>query len=176
MMAVPFSIGLLMFVTTSATIVAGQVDGEDNLPRYWEIHAWLLSLGAALFVTTYLALWLKFLSRIKGIELPALATKISKMWYKMHVYFGAAGVILVIAGVILGYYMVDQAHGGQHLRLTHSYIGVLAGMIALAPLISGLIARAAKKRRTVLRWWHLAIGLAGIVLMLAGAFSGWALE
>jgi hypothetical protein len=175
-MAVACLIGLLMSSSGSASIVAGQDGGEDNLPRYWEIHAWLLSLGTALFVTAYLALWLKFLSRIKGIELPALATKISKMWYKMHLYFGAAGVTLVIAGVILGYYMVDQAHGGQHLRLTHSYIGALAGIIALAPLMSGLVARAAKKRRTVLRWWHLAIGLAGIVLMLAGAFSGWALE
>lgn len=79
MMAVPCSIGLLMSISASATIVAGQVAGEDYLPRYWEIHAWLLSLGAALFITTYLALWLKFLSRIKGIELPALVTKISKM-------------------------------------------------------------------------------------------------
>jgi len=169
-------ISWLVLSSASAAIVTGQDGGEGDLPRYWQIHAWMLSLGAALFITTYLALWLKFLSRIKGIELPALATKISKMWYKMHVYFGAAGVTLVIAGVILGYYMVDQAHGGQHLRLTHSYIGVLAGIVALAPLISGLIARAAKKRRTVLRWYHLAIGLAGIVLMLAGAFSGWALE
>jgi uncharacterized membrane protein len=176
MKAVTCSVGLLMFISASATIVAGQEGGEDNLPRYWEIHAWLLSLGTALFVTAYLALWLKFLSKIKGIELPALATKVSKMWYKMHVYLGAAGVALIIAGAILGYYMVDQAHGGQHLRLTHSYIGVLAGIIALAPLMSGLMARAAKKRSTAVRWWHLTIGLAGIMLMLAGAFSGWALE
>lgn len=175
-MAVTCSIGLLMISSASATIVAGQDGGEDNLPRYWEIHAWLLSLGTALFVTAYVALWLKFLSKIKGIELPALAIKVSKMWYKMHVYFGAAGVTLIIAGSILGYFMVDWAHGGQHLRLTHSYIGALAGIIALAPLMSGLAARAVKKGRYAVRWWHLAIGLAGIVLMLAGAFSGWALE
>ena len=103
MMVAACSIGWLVLSSASAAIVAGQNGGEGDLPRYWQIHAWMLSFGAALFITTHLALWLKFLSRIKGIELPALATKISKMWYKIHVYFGAAGVILVIAGVILGY-------------------------------------------------------------------------
>jgi Fe2+ transport system protein B len=169
--------GFLIYCSAFATIVAGQDGaGEDNLPRYWEIHAWLLTVGTALFVTSYLALWLKFLSRIKGIELPALATQISRMWYKMHVYFAAAGVILVLAGAIWGYLMVDWAHNGHHLRLAHSYIGVIAGFAALAPLITGLAARAAKRGRYAIRWWHLAIGLVAIGVMVAGTISGWSLE
>lgn len=169
--------GLFICCVTFATVVAGQDGpGEDNLPRYWEIHAWLLTIGAAFFVMSYLALWLKYLSRIKGIEIPALATKISRMWYKMHVYLGAVGVTLSVAGAIVGYFMVDWARDGHHLRLTHSYIGVIVGIIVLAPFVTGLAARAVKQGRYALRWWHVAIGLVGLILMLAGLFSGWALE
>jgi len=69
-LTVACSIGFLFSIPASATIVSGQVAGEDNLPRYWEIHAWLLSRGAALFVTTYLALWLKFLQESRGLSSP----------------------------------------------------------------------------------------------------------
>jgi hypothetical protein len=156
--------------------IAAAEDGEDNLPRYWEIHAWLLTIGTGLFVLSYVALWLKYLSRIKGVEIPALATRISRKWYDLHVYLGAAGVLIGLAGVALGYYMVDQAHNGQHLRISHSYIGVISGSVVLGPLVTGFAARALKRSSYALRWWHIAIGLAGTIIMLAGLFTGWATE
>jgi integral membrane sensor domain MASE1 len=150
--------------------------GEDNLPRYWEIHAFLMSAGTILFVGTYAALWLKYVSRIKGIQVPALAVRVSKMWYRMHVYLGIAGVSLLVAGTILGYFMVGWAHNGQHLRLPHSYIGVIAGIMALVPLALGFTDKWGKRHKHSIRWWHIALGVAGIVIMLLGLFSGWTLE
>jgi len=171
-----FAFFSVCYVASAAVAAAQDGPGEDNLPRYWEIHAWLLTVGTAFFVISYLALWLKYLSKVKGIELPALATSISRMWYRIHVYLGAAGVILALAGVIWGYLIVDWAHGGQHLRLSHSYIGVITGIIVLAPLATGLAARAIKRGGYTIRWWHIAIGFVGLALMIVGLASGWALE
>jgi hypothetical protein len=165
-------LGLLLLSTTN---VAAQ-EGEDDLPQYWELHAWLLTIGTALFVLSYLVLGLKLISRIKGVDLPALATSISRRWYQMHVYLGTAGVALALAGSIWGYLMVDWAYAGEHLRLSHSYIGVAVALVVSAPLVTGSAARILKKGRNAMRWWHLVIGLLGIVLMVTGTISGWALE
>jgi hypothetical protein len=158
------------------SVVAQDGPGEDNLPRYWEIHAFLMTAGTILFVGTYAALWLKYVSRIKGVPVPALAVKVSKKWYRIHIYFGIAGVTLLAAGTILGYFMVDWAHNGQHLRIPHSSIGVVAGIMALVPLALGFTDILGKQHKHVLRWWHIVLGLTGIAVMLAGLVSGWALE
>jgi len=150
--------------------------GEDNLPRYWEIHAFLLTLGTALIVASYAALWLKFLGRLEEFGFPAIATRISRLWYKWHMYIGAAGVGLTLAGVAWGYLMVDWAYGGAHLRVPHAYVGIATGIVVIAPLLTGLVTRALRKRRATLRWWHAAVGLVAIALMVAGLISGWAME
>jgi hypothetical protein len=173
---------LYMVVALCANLVLGsaaaQGDGTgdgDNFPHYWEIHAALLTVGTVLFVGSYVALWIKFLGKLEGYGLPAIATRISRLWYKWHMYLGAVGVGFIIAGVIWGYLMVGWAHGGTHLRVSHSYVGFLAGCIAIVPILSGLVSRRSRRGRTALRWWHVALGLMSIVVMLAAIFSGWAL-
>lgn len=174
------AIGLVVVV--SAELSLGSVvaqsapGGEDNLPRYWEIHAALLTVGTSFFIASYAALWLKMMGKLEGLGLPAIATRISRLWYKWHMYLGAVGIGLTLAGVIWGFLMVQWAYGGTHLRISHSYVGIATGAIALAPLVTGLIARSTRKGWTTSRWWHVAIGIAAIVVMLAGLFSGWALE
>jgi len=176
------TIAIALVVVVSAVLSLGAVvaqdapGGENNLPRYWEIHAALLTVGTVFFVASYIALWLKLLGKLEGLGLPAIATRISRLWYKWHMYLGAIGVGLILAGVIWGYLIVQWAYGGTHLRIPHSYVGIAAGMIALAPLITGLATRATRKGRIGLRWWHVAIGIASIVIMLVGLFSGWATE
>ena len=150
-------------------------DGEDDLPRYWEVHAALLSLATFLFVASYLALFLKWLSRLEPFGLPT--TKgLAKLWFKGHMWLGIAGVACALAGIAVGYYMVGQAYGGPHLRLTHSWVGLATLAVVLPPLASGLVWRRVKKGKPALKWWHLALGLVGIGIMLAGAITGWALE
>jgi hypothetical protein len=177
MKAVLWSVGVLVFLSRSASLVAAQDSiGEDNLPRYWEIHAFLMTAGTVLFISTYAALWLKYVSRIKGFQVPALAVKISRMWYRFHVYFGVAGVSLLMAGTVWGYIITEWAHHGQHLRLAHSYIGVVAGCISLIPLALGFTTKWGKRHNLSIRWWHVVLGVAAIVIMLVGLLSGWALE
>lgn len=170
-------VGFLAFSLLSSSPAAAQDGiGEDNLPQYWEIHALLMTAGTILFVGSYAALWLKYISRIKGFQMPALAVKVSKMWYRMHVIFAVAGVVLLAAGTLFGYVMVGWAHHGQHLRIPHSYVGVVAGCIALVPLALGFSDKWGKRHRHSIRWWHIALGLAGMIIMLVGLVSGWALE
>ncbi len=148
---------------------------EDNLPRYWAVHATLLSLATFFFVASYLALWLKWLKRLEPLGIPA-AKGLAKLWFKAHMWLGIAGVGFAVAGIAVGFYMVDQAYAGTHLRLTHSWVGLATLALVLPPLASGLVWRAAKKRRVAVRWWHLALGLMGVAVMLAGVITGWALE
>lgn len=157
-------------------VAQGPAGGEDNLPRYWEIHAALLTVGTALFVGSYGALWLKMLGRLEDLGLPAIAVRISRLWYKWHMYMGAIGALMTLAGVGWGYLMVQWAHGGTHLRTPHSYVGIAIGVIVIVPLLTGLLTRATGKRRAALRWWHAGIGIGSIVIMLVGLVSGWALE
>lgn len=155
--------------------LAAPAAAEDNLPRYWEVHATLLSLATFFFVASYLALFLKWLRRLEPLGLPA--TKgLAKLWFKGHVWLGVAGVAFAVAGIVVGFYMVDQAYAGTHLRLTHSWVGFATLALVLPPLISGMIWRAAKNGKLAIRWWHLALGLMGIIVMLAGVITGWALE
>jgi hypothetical protein len=176
------AIAIALVVIVSADLFLGAVaaqdapGGENNLPRYWEIHAALLTVGTAFLVASYIALWLKMLGKLEDFGFPAITTRISRLWYKWHMYLGIIGVGLTLAGVIWGYLMVQWAYGGAHLRIPHSYVGIATGVIALAPLVTGAVARATRKGRIALRWWHVAIGIASIVIMLVGLFSGWATD
>jgi hypothetical protein len=171
---------LVMTASASLTIglaaAQGETGGEDNLPRYWQIHAALLTTGTACIVASYVALWLKILGKLEGLRLPAITTRISRLWYRFHIYLGVLGVGLSVAGVILGYLMVQWAYGGPHLRIIHSYIGIATGAIISIPLITGFVSRVMKRGRTTIRWWHVVLGLVGIGMMVLGTYSGWALE
>lgn len=176
--AIAFALAVVMcslLVPASFATAQDGVGGEDDLPPGWGIHATLLTLATIFFVASYVALWLKILSKLEVGVLPAITTRISRLWYRLHVYLGALGVIFALAGVIWGYLIVQWAYGGPHLRVTHSYVGYLAGGIALAPLLTGLLANTIKKGRAAARWWHVALGLVGIIAMVVGALSGWAL-
>jgi len=163
-------------LSLGAVVGQGEPGGENDLPRYWAIHAALMTVGTVFFIASYVALWLKMLGKLEDLGLPAIATRISRLWYKWHMYLGVIGVGLTLAGVIWGYLIVQWAYGGPHLRIPHSYVGIATGVIALAPLVTGIVARATRKGRIALRWWHVAIGIASIVIMLVGLFSGWATE
>jgi hypothetical protein len=149
--------------------------GEGNLPRYWQIHAALLSIGTVLFVASYGALWLRWLSKLDATRIP-IVKRLSRLWYRAHIWLGVLGVAFALAGIVWGLVMVHWAYGGTHLRVPHAWVGVLTGIIVVAPVATGLLHREVKERKGAVRWWHLALGFFGIALMLAGAITGWALE
>jgi len=159
----------------SAAAAGGGGGGEGNLPRYWQVHAALLSIGTVLFVASYGALWLRWLSKLDGLGIP-LVKRLSRLWYRAHIWLGVLGVAFALAGVVWGLVMVQWAYGGTHLRLPHAWVGILTGVIVIAPVATGLLHRAVKEQKRAVRWWHLALGFFGMALMLAGAITGWALE
>jgi len=154
---------------------AAPVGGEGNLPRYWEVHAALLSIGTFFFVASYAALWLKWLSRLDRLGIP-LVRRLSRLWYRAHLWLGVLGVAFALAGVVWGLVMVHWAYGGTHLRVPHAWVGVLTGAVVIAPVATGLLHRAVKRRKGAVRWWHLVLGFLGIAMMLAGTITGWAME
>ena len=85
--------------------------GEGNLPRYWEVHAALLSIGTFLFVASYAALWLKWLGRLDRLDIPRVK-RLSRLWYRAHLWLGAIGVAFALAGIVWGLVMVHWAYGG----------------------------------------------------------------
>lgn len=177
--AIAFALAVVMCSLLAPSPFAAAQDGgggEDNLAPGWGIHAALMTLATIFFVASYVALWLKILTKLEVGVVPAIATRVSRLWYKLHMYLGALGVIFALAGVLWGYLIVQWAYGGPHLRLMHSYVGYLTAGIALAPLLTGFLARTIKKGRVTVRWWHVALGLVGIVMMVVGTYSGWALE
>jgi hypothetical protein len=149
--------------------------GEGNLPRYWQVHAALLTIGTVLFVASYGALWLKWLSRLDRRGIP-LVKRLSRLWYRAHLWLGVLGVAFALAGLVWGLVMVYWAYGGTHLRVPHAWVGVLTGVVVVAPVATGLLHRAVKERKGAVRWWHLVLGFFGIAMMLAGAITGWAME
>jgi hypothetical protein len=172
MLATTLALAVLALPAAAAIPGGG---GEGNLPRYWQVHAALLSIGTGFFVASYAALWLKWLSKIDRRGIP-LVKRLSKLWYRAHLWLGVLGVAFALAGIVWGLVMVHWAYGGTHLRVPHAWVGVLTGAIVIAPLATGLLHRAVKHRRVAVRWWHLVLGFFGIAMMLAGAITGWALE
>ncbi len=166
---------VLAAVLLSIALVAGGAladeDEEDDLPRYWEVHAGLLSLATGLFVLAYGILVLRF------IQAKVLRVQwVKGLWFaRAHNALGAVGAALGAAGIAVGYYMVDQA-GTGHARLTHSLVGFLTLALIIAPIASGAAVGRAGGYRTQVRWWHIVLGLAGIAVMLVGAATGWEME
>ena len=163
-------------IGAAPALAQGGDGGEGNLPRYWQVHAVLLSIGAFLFVAAYAALWLRWLGRLDRLDIP-LVKRLSRLWYRAHLWLGTAGFAFALAGVLWGLLMVHWAYSGTHLRVPHAWVGVLTGAVVVAPLATGLLHRAVKGgRKPAVRWWHLVLGFVGIAFMLAGVITGWALE
>jgi hypothetical protein len=154
----------LMALELIAPLAAAE-GGEGNLPRYWEVHAVLLSLATGLFVLSYLALWLKHLKRLEPLGVPG--TKgLAKLWLRAHMWLGIAGVALAVAGIVWGYVMVDWAFAGTHFRRPHAWVGFATLALVLPPLVTGVAWRRVRRSKVAVKWWHL----------LAGVITGWALE
>lgn len=144
---------------------------EDNLPRYWEYHAALLSLATFLFVLSFLVLLARALRR----TLPFLKMFKVAWLVSAHKVLGGLGAAFGVAGIGVGLYMVEMA-GTGHARITHSLVGFTTLLCVIVPVITGFAVYRTKDHVKAVRWWHILLGALGIVVMLLGAATGWALE
>ena len=69
-----------------------------------------------------------------------------KAWYKLHLGFMIAGMILCVVGIII-------------LRgistIMHAYFGIISGVLLLAVIIIGILARTTKTRKKLNRSIHI---------------------
>ena len=161
------TLALTLLVALAGPVLAE----EENLPRYWEYHAALLSLATFLFVLSFLVLLARSLRR----ALPFL--KIFKVAWLVsaHKVLGGLGAAFGVAGIAVGLYMVEMA-GTGHARITHSLVGFATLLCVIVPVITGFAVYRTKDHRRTVRWWHILLGAVGIAVMLLGAATGWALE
>ena len=147
------------------------------MPRYWEVHAALLTLGTAFVVMGYLSLWLKSIGKLEslGVSVP-LGKRLARFWYKWHVALGIVGVAMVLGGIGWGYLMVQWAYGGPHLRLSHSWVGAVTGFAVSGPVLLGYLTRHVKKGKRSVRWWHMILGFAGLAMLFIGLSTGFGLD
>ena len=102
------------------TISTGETSSKEP-SQLWLYHAILMTLSVcgmiAAWVSQYRKRWKPFL--------------------KFHIYVMTASVIIGTVGLILGYIMVESGTG-EHMRVLHSWIGVLAIIGSFAALALGL--------------------------------------
>ena len=164
-----------------SSLMASAQDGtgtaEDSLPRYWQVHALLLTAGTVLYISAYLALWLKIMGKLGALGAKtALTRRVGRLWYKSHRNLAVLGGSMIAVGLTWAFLMVQWAYGGPHLRLAHSLMGLAAGIVASLPITTGLVTRALRKGKMKIRMWHIVVGFLGIAMMIIGLTSGWALE
>ena len=61
----------------------GGPGGDNEMPRYWEVHALLLTLGTTFVVMGYLSLWMKSIGRLESLGVPVhLGKKLARFWFR----------------------------------------------------------------------------------------------
>jgi hypothetical protein len=129
---------------------------EIEPPSFWIIHASLLTIG--------------FILMLIGVIL-AKAFKKKKWWLKKHKLLGILGAILSILGLLMGFIMV-QLSSGEHFRVPHAYVGVVAIILAVFTPILGFAQFRVKKNRAKIRTIHRWSGRITLVLMVVNIIFG----
>ncbi|MFW3146937.1 MAG: DOMON domain-containing protein, partial [Thermoplasmatota archaeon] len=123
----------------------------------WPIHAIFMTLGTGGMIAATLVLY-----RRKW-----------KFFFKFHMWVMTAATAAGAIGLITGFYMVEETTG-VHLRVPHSWLGLLTLGMSLFALGVGFYFRYTKnmKHKKPSRTIHKYAGWAGAVLFLLTAISG----
>ncbi len=123
----------------------------------WPIHAFFMTLGVGGMVAATIILF-----RRKW-----------KYFFKFHMWVMSGSVISLSIGIISGFIMV-QASTGSHIRVLHSWFGLLTLFVAVSSLGFALYFKYSKdpKYKKITRSIHKYSGWAGVVMMILTALSG----
>ncbi len=136
-------------------LVIDSDESPDGGLELWILHAittgFAFGLGMASVVMIYL----------KG----------HRWWFKAHKYFAYAQSIAVIAGLVIGIYMVEE-WGSGHIRVPHSYVGLAATVAVIANLILGEIVTRVRKAKMALRKIHIYVGWVALALLAWATYWG----
>jgi uncharacterized membrane protein YidH (DUF202 family) len=140
----------------SITIESGEAEEEEKV-ELWPVHAIFMSLGVGLMLAGWWILTQK---------------KKRKWWFKGHKWIMSGAVSSAIVGLATGIYMIEQSTG-VHLRLPHTWIGLVTLIVSITVLAIGLVyTKAKKERKRKLRKVHLTMGYGGVALMVLTLVTG----
>ena len=136
---------------------SGGGSGQFNqgIPVYWPYHALLMSTGLILLVAGF------FVARFRK----------TGNWYKTHMIVEVTGGACMIAGLVIGIYMVTVS-GLPHLRNIHEILGVATGILVILTIIVGYSIRRVNRSKNVIRMSHRWLGRISIVLMVVNIILG----
>jgi hypothetical protein len=121
------------------------------------IHLSLMSLAFAIMA---------FIGYIGHFE------KGKRWWLKTHKALGLAAAIIGVFGIGTAVYMVSITTG-MHLRVVHSYFGLLSAAIFIAsPILGYSFLKGKKERKLLFRRLHRWIGRTALLMMLATIVLG----
>ena len=142
--------------TAAITMETGEAEGEESA-KLWPVHAAFMTAGVALMLVGYWTL----LQKKKKV----------RWWFKGHIRGMAAAVACSVVGLATGLYMVEGSTG-VHLRVPHTWLGLVTLVLALLTLVNGYAFLRSKERKKQMRRAHVPMGLAAIVLMALTVVSG----
>lgn len=127
----------------------------EKAAMFWQPHAVLMGTGVALLVAGI------FIARMKK----------QNWWMKGHRAVMLAGTAVTAAGLLYGIYMI-QVSTGVHLRVVHTYLGVLALLLNLAMAAVGMLLPRLAKSNPGARAAHRWLGRVTIVVILVTVLAG----
>jgi len=129
----------------------GAVAGQFNqgIGMYWPYHVLLMSTGFVLLAAGFI------IARYHK----------TGNWYNIHKILEAAGGACIIAGMVVGIYMVALS-GFPPLRNIHEIFGVTTGLLVIVALALGFCIKRAKKSKNSMRVSHRWLGRVTLGLMV----------
>ncbi|MCU0799167.1 MAG: hypothetical protein MUC62_05790 [Candidatus Thermoplasmatota archaeon] len=137
-------------------IVSGETTSEDTVVL-WPIHAIFMTLGAGGMIAATIVLY-----RRKW-----------RYFFKFHMWVMTGATLAGAVGLITGFIMVNNTTG-SHLRVLHSWFGLLTLLVTFFSLGTGIYFKYTKnvKHKRPSRAIHRYAGWAGVVMFFMTAVSG----
>lgn len=138
-------------------ISTGETTSEDPV-TLWPIHAFFMTLGVGGMIAATIVLYNK---------------KNWKWFFKFHIWVMTGATISGAIGLITGFIMVE-ASTGSHMRVPHSWLGLLTLLVTFFSLGIGFYFKYTKKmeHKKITRKIHIWSGRVGVGLFILTAISG----
>jgi cytochrome b561 len=140
----------------SGLLIIGGPMTVRSVPELWPFHAALMVSGL-------------FLAILAANSAARRTPKTS--WLRIHKVVGIVGVILVVCGLSLAFYMVS-ATGGPHFKVYHAHLGIVTLIFTVLTPAVGIISLKRRPPSPGIRKAHIWISRITLVLLIVTLTSG----
>ncbi|NIP35749.1 MAG: hypothetical protein GWN18_09230, partial [Thermoplasmata archaeon] len=143
--------------TATLDIATGESESEET-PILWPFHAIMMVAGMSLMLFGVTMIYSKNTKRFMGT------------WFHHHKNWMSVGVSAAGVGLIIGFYMIATTTG-VHLRVPHTWIGLLALVFSFLNLSLGVAFLKSRKKK-VIKKYHRQVGRVAVGLMVLTVITG----